>query len=224
MLCEGIGGILPSAGGWCCKERIYLSVDEGVNGGIIIDEHLLKTEVNPEIGHFKPRRHELDLAFPGVCPVHGDCYEGIASNRRLRKTWGGPRPRPDFALCDLRDDDDAWNIEAYYIAQLCLGGALHLSPERIILGGSVICGRPGDDDARRRVFNLLFPLVYSEFEWLNRSYPRYKPVETFITPGRIQAEANILGALQLARSAAFGATKRPPKEAWEPHVIEGGLK
>jgi len=195
------------------ESLLYLMFDEGVNGGIIVGKDNLASQRHPEIGHSRPVRHELDRTFNGTCPVHGSCYEGLVSAARIRRSWGGALPPGGFNLADLPEEHDAWNIVAYYIAQLCLNGALFLDPGRIVLAGSVIFGDRDDAASERKVFDLLFPLIWSEFERLNGPYPQYEAVEKFIRRARIKpAHANVMGALQLARQVAL-TDKNEPIEA-----------
>ena len=46
----------------------------------------------------------------GVCPFHGDCFEGLASGAAMEKRWG---QRGDT----LPNDHPAWELEVGYIAQ-----------------------------------------------------------------------------------------------------------
>jgi predicted NBD/HSP70 family sugar kinase len=197
------------------KTLLYLMFDEGVNGGIIVGKDNLASQGHPELGHSRPVLHDLDRNFGGVCPVHGACYEGLASAARIRRSWGGARRPGEFNLADLPEGHEAWSIEAWYIAQLCLNGALFLGPpERILLAGSVIFGHRDDaeDDAdlEDRVFGLLSPLIWAEFERLNGPYPQFEAVEKFIRRARIKpAYANVMGALALARKVALTDEDEP---------------
>ena len=76
---------------------LYLRFDEGVNGGIIIGKEPLHSQFNVEIGHVCPPLHarDRDRDFRGVCPVHGACYEGLASKERLRRSWPEYASSPD---------------------------------------------------------------------------------------------------------------------------------
>ena len=200
------------------ESLLYLMFDEGVNGGIIVGRDNLAAQRHPELGHSRPVRHELDREFEGVCPVHGSCYEGLASAARIRRSWGGAQPPGDFNLSDLPEGHEAWSIEAYYIAQLCVTAALFLDPERIVLAGSVVFGGRDDADLERTMFRRLFPLVYSNFETFNGPYPQFEAVERFIRRARIKpADANVMGALQLARKVAL-TDENEPIEAARPKL------
>jgi predicted NBD/HSP70 family sugar kinase len=201
---------------------LYLRFDEGVNGGIIIGKEPLKSQFNVEIGHVCPPLHGRDRDFRGVCPVHGACYEGLASKARLRRSWPDQASSPDKTLYDFPAGHEAWRIIAYYIARLCLNGVLFLAPARIILGGDIVCGL--DSDSRSEVYQQLFPLVWAEFDRLNGSYPSdFEPTEKIIERGRITADASVAGALRVA-AAALGDPETPVETMRQRRfpVIPGG--
>ncbi len=43
--------------------------------------------MHPEIGYLFPRRHPDDAGFPGICPHHGDCLEGLANGLPSSRGW-----------------------------------------------------------------------------------------------------------------------------------------
>jgi fructokinase len=121
--------------------------------------------------------------FPGSCPFHMDCFEGLASGPALARRWGKPAET-------LPDDHPAWDLEATYIAYAILNIILTLSPQRIVLGGGVM-QQP-----------LLFPLVRNKVRGLLNGYPA-SPVlsgtmEEFILPPGLGKHSGVLGALALA--------------------------
>lgn len=188
------------------RHMLYLEFDEGVNGGVIYNSMILPTNLHPEMGHIFPRLHSNDRDFSetptlhGGCPSHVKCYEGLCSLYRIRKSWGPPDASMDFTLRDI-DDDAAWNIIAFYIAQLCMAGTLIFAPQRIILAGRVISDE-------------LIPLIHDHFKALNNDYLYYNDMESaesFIQEGRMDwPDSGAMGALFLAhrRSMQFSAEER----------------
>jgi fructokinase len=113
------------------KISVYLTIGTGIGGGVMVDGAPLQGLSHPEIGHFKPPRHLDDLHFPGVCPFHGDCYEGLASGPAIKARWGSD-------LSDLPQDHAAHDIIAWYLAHLAIALQAMMEPGRIIMGGGVM--------------------------------------------------------------------------------------
>jgi fructokinase len=87
---------------------VYLTVGTGIGGGAMVGGRLAHGLLHPEMGHLLiPRRDDDD--FPGVCPFHGSCFEGMASGPALEGRWGQPAET-------LPDDHPAWELEAHYLA------------------------------------------------------------------------------------------------------------
>jgi len=113
------------------KISAYLTIGTGIGGGIMVDGAPLVGLSHPEMGHFRPPRHPDDLQFPGVCPFHGDCYEGLASGPAILARWGS-------ALSALPPEHPAHDIIAWYLAHLTISLQAMLEPGRIIMGGGVM--------------------------------------------------------------------------------------
>ncbi|UQZ33360.1 fructokinase [Paenibacillus sp. PK3_47] len=109
---------------------LYMTVGTGVGVGIYSEGRLVHGLVHPEGGHVRIRRHPED-DFPGICPYHGGCLEGMAAGPALEARWG----KKGY---ELPADHKAWEIEAFYIAQSLTDMILLLSPQKIILGGGVM--------------------------------------------------------------------------------------
>jgi fructokinase len=86
--------------------------------------------VHSEIGH-APVPHDWEKdPFPGICPYHGDCLEGLASGVSIYRRWGQTGET-------LPVSHPGWDLEAEYIA-LALTNLIYVfSPQKIVLGGGV---------------------------------------------------------------------------------------
>ena len=69
-----------------------------------------------------PHDHDAD-PFPGSCPFHGDCWEGLAAGPAIEARWGRP-PR------ELAAEESVWRLEARYVALGLVNVVAVLSPER----------------------------------------------------------------------------------------------
>ena len=120
-----------AATGAAMTSLTYVTIGTGIGVGLVVNGKPVHGLGHPEAGHLLPRRHEAHAGFPGVCPFHGDCYEGLASGRAIEAAWGG-------ASTDFAEDHPFWEVESYYLAQLCASLLLTVAPMRIILGGGVM--------------------------------------------------------------------------------------
>lgn len=107
----------------------YVTVGTGIGGGLIVDGRPLHGLRHPEFGHMSVPRVEGD-EFPGACPSHGDCLEGLASGVALEQRWGRPAGQ-------LPDGHPAWESESEYLAMAMVNVVAIASPEIIVLGGGV---------------------------------------------------------------------------------------
>jgi fructokinase len=166
---------------------VYLTIGTGIGGGILVDGAPLHGLMHPEIGHVYPRRHPLDLSFPGVCPFHGDCMEGMASGPAILARTGA-------SLQELDAAHSQWEIEADYLGQLCAQLVVTVSPRRIIMGGGVMSQRH------------LLPLVHERTRrWLGGYIDRSEvasQLDRYVVAPGLGDNAGVLGALVLAMDAA----------------------
>ena len=163
----------------------YITVGTGIGGGGLAGGNLLHGLLHPEFGHMRiPHDFERD-PFEGVCPYHGDCWEGLASGRAIEARWGKPAE-------ELDDEPAVWELEAHYLALGLVSVMCVLSPERIVVGGGV---------ARR---DALLPLVRREVLSLMNGYLDSTVVRDrisdYITPPALGARAGVLGAIALAEA------------------------
>jgi fructokinase len=110
---------------------LYLTVGTGIGGGGLAGGRVLHGLVHPEMGHVRVP-HDLSVdPFPGTCPFHSDCLEGLASGPAMEARWGRPADA-------LPPDHPGWALEARYLALALHGFVCTLSPQRIVIGGGVM--------------------------------------------------------------------------------------
>jgi len=171
---------------------IYVTVGTGIGGGGMVEGKLMHGLLHPEMGHMRiPHDWKAD-PFPGACPFHGDCLEGLACGPAIEARWGGKGQH-------LPPDHEAWELEAQYLALGINNLICTVSPQRVILGGGVM-HQPG-----------LFPRVRSRvLELLNRYIQApelLKHVDQYVVPAGRGDNAGVLGAMALAMDpAALRAT------------------
>jgi fructokinase len=83
------------------------------------------------MGHIRLHHDWERDPFPGNCPYHGDCLEGMAAGPALEERWGQKGQ-------ELEPGHPAWDLEAEYLAQALQSLVCVLSPQRIIMGGGVM--------------------------------------------------------------------------------------
>ena len=110
-----------------------MTVGTGIGIGIVVGGQPVTGMLHPEGGHIRVARSPGD-SFPGSCPFHGDCLEGIASGSAIAARTGGEGE-------EVSDDDPVWPFVIDAIAEGCANLFLTLASERIVLGGGVINSR-----------------------------------------------------------------------------------
>ncbi len=165
----------------------YLTVGTGVGAGVLIGATPWHGLVHPEVGHLRiPHDWQRD-PFAGACPVHGDCWEGLASGRAMAERW-------QMAPEELPDEHPAWALEAEYLALGILSIVCILSPHRIIVGGGVMEHPPLLALIRSRLQALL--AGYLRTPWLG---PR---IDEYLVAPELGDRAGVLGAIALAAGSA----------------------
>jgi fructokinase len=168
----------------------YVTVGTGIGVGLIVRGKSIFGMNHTELGHIRVVRKPGD-EFPGICPFHGDCIEGLASGPAIEARVGMPASQ-------LPPDHPAWDFVAHGLAQLVHSMVLTTAPTRIFLGGGVMSGQ-----------THLFGRIQQELE---RSLNRYveapeleQGIAHFIVPPGLGDMAGPLGALALAADAETAA-------------------
>ncbi len=165
---------------------IYLTIGTGIGGGAYVEGNLLHGLVHPEMGHILVK-HDLEKdPFDGVCPFHGDCFEGLASGLSIEKRWG-------MRGTLLTPDHIAWDLEAEYIAQALANYVFTLSPQRIIIGGGVGSLSHLLPKVQKRTRDLINGYIQSPVVLEN--------IETFIVNPGLGNRSGMLGAIALAEQS-----------------------
>jgi fructokinase len=173
---------------------VYLTVGTGIGGGGMVNGELVHGLLHPEMGHIRVPHDWAQDPYPGYCPYHGDCLEGLAAGPALLGRWGQPAET-------LPLDHRAWALEAHYLALGLVSLICIVSPQRIILGGGVM------EQAH------LMPLIRQEVKRLLNGYIQMSAIvecreDYIVTPG-LGNRSGALGAIALAERAAHAAAAPP---------------
>lgn len=170
-----------------CDPSIYLTVGTGIGGGLFAHGGLVHGLLHPEMGHIRIPHDTSRDPFPGACPFHGDCFEGLASGVAMERRWGQKAET-------LLPDHPAWDLEARYVGLALANYVCTLAPQKIVVGGGV---------AQQ---TCVLPLVRRHVQALLNGYiqsPRVTGrIEEYIVPPALGGRAGVLGAMALAEAVA----------------------
>jgi fructokinase len=162
----------------------YVTVGTGVGVGLICNGQPVHGFAHPELGHIRVARLAHD-SWPGSCPFHGDCVEGLAA---------GPAIKARLGLNDLGDvtaDDPVWETVAWALAQLCHAIVCATAPGTILIGGGVASGQP---HLIERIAELLVDSLAGYV-----GLPAGRP---YVQAPKLGPQAGPLGSIALAIDAA----------------------
>jgi fructokinase len=185
-----VNGAALAEGRWGAAQGLhdfaYVTVGTGIGVGLIVADRPAFGFTHPELGHIRVARRPGD-DWPGACPFHGDCLEGLASGPSIERRLG-------IRAEHLAPDDPAWEFVVHALAQLLHTLVLATAPQRILLGGGVM-------NSQRH----LFPRLRRE---LQRSLNHYveapqlgNDIEAYIAPPALGEQVGPLGSLALALDA-----------------------
>lgn len=160
----------------------YVTVGTGVGVGLIVDGKPTRGFGHCELGHIRVARLPGE-DWPGSCPFHGDCVEGLASGSALRARFGEN-------LDGLGADHAVWDGVAWTLAQLCHAIVCAGAPRRIAIGGGVIERQP----------HLLERIEASLVDSLN-GFIKLPADGRYVRAPELGNQAGPLGAIALAMRA-----------------------
>ena len=156
----------------------YITVGTGIGVGPIVAGRPIAGLGHCELGHARVPRLAGD-DWPGSCPYHGDCVEGLASGPAIEARAGTPRPGNDW---------EGWASVAHALAMLVHNLFLGLQPRRVLIGGGVVEGRP-----------RLLPAVRERLAVSLGGYHTAASIAAdYVAPPGLGDQAGPLGALALA--------------------------
>ncbi|MDR3200858.1 MAG: ROK family protein [Spirochaetales bacterium] len=168
---------------------LYITVGTGIGGGVLVQGRPVHGLAHPEMGHIRVPHDFSRDPYPGSCPWHGDCLEGLANGPALAQRAGKPAQ-------DISPNDLIWDIEADYLAAAAANFILTLSPEIIIMGGGVM-NTPGlIEKVRRGVTRLLNGYIAAE--------PLISRMDSYIVPPGLGSLSGVAGGFVLAEEALGG--------------------
>ncbi|WP_308515483.1 ROK family protein [Sphingomonas flavescens] len=165
------------------QDFAYITVGTGIGVGLIVNGQPTRGFGHSELGHLRVARLAGD-DWPGSCPFHGDCVEGLASGTALSARLGK-------GLADTPRDHTAWETVIWTLAQLCHAIVLTAAPRRIAIGGGVPARQP----------HLLERIEAKLVESLN-GYVELPLARGYVCAPELGDDAGPLGAIALAMQAA----------------------
>lgn len=170
----------------------YVTIGTGVGVGLIVGGAPICGFGHAELGHMRVPRVAGDV-WPGSCPYHGDCVEGLAAGPAITQRSG-------MRASLIPADDPIWNLVGHAIAQMLHNIVLTATPRRIFLGGGVITKQ-----------SQLFPIIRRELKASLAGYvssAELDRIEDYVAPPGLGTLAGPLGPISLALSVAGEAHLR----------------
>jgi fructokinase len=155
----------------------YVTVGTGIGAGVVVDGRVISGSGHPEMGHIAVRRLDGD-DYPGRCPYHRNCLEGMAAGPALEERFGSPE--------SWVGNDQVIDLVAHYLAQGLLALLYIAAPVRIIVGGGVSTLPGLHQRARHRLAELI------------AGYPEEPDLDLLVSRPGLGDLSGLLGGLVLA--------------------------
>ena len=154
---------------------VYITVGTGIGVGILLDGKPHIGNFHLEIGHMLIPNSDK---FKGVCEIHGDCWEGLASGPSIESRWGSEASK-------LSKSHEAWEKEADLLAKGLINIISNHSPDKIIMGGGVMSQKQ------------LFPMIRSNVERAWNNYTPLVSLSNLISEPGLGTDSGIIGSISL---------------------------
>ncbi|MBP6408880.1 MAG: ROK family protein [Fusobacteriaceae bacterium] len=163
------------------NSALYITVGTGIGAGAIVEGKMIHGLLHPEMGHIMVKKHEKD-SYKGKCPYHGDCLEGVAAGPAIEERWG-------LKGDELHVNHEAWEMEAFYLAQALVNFILIVSPEKIIMGGGVM--------KQEQLFPLIRKEVIKQLNGYINKKEILEDIDNYIVAPKLGDNAGLCGAVAL---------------------------
>ncbi|QTC90072.1 ROK family protein [Brevundimonas goettingensis] len=168
------------------KSFSYITVGTGIGVGVVINGQSVSGLGHTEAGHLRVGRIAGDT-WPGSCPYHSDCVEGLAAGPALLARTGKPGET-------LSADDPAWEMVVHALGGLLHNLVLTIAPERILIGGGVF----GNND---HLFARLRSALIESLAGYATAGRIAAMIDDYVVPPGLGGMAGPLGAIVLGRNA-----------------------
>lgn len=165
------------------EDLLYITIGTGIGGGAVVNGKPIHGLIHPEMGHFRIPHDLVEDPFPGSCPFHVDCFEGLASGPSLAQRWG-------VSGENLPENHIAWVLEAKYIALALSVYICVLSPQRIVLGGGVM--------RRKQLFGFIYSDMQKNLNGYIQSPKILEQPQKYVVAPALGERSGSLGAVALA--------------------------
>lgn len=185
-----VNGAALAEGRWGAAQDLsdfaYITVGTGVGVGLVTAGRPISGFTHAELGHIRVLRVEGD-DWPGSCPFHGGCVEGLAAGSAIEARTGTCGSK-------LPLDHPVWPLVAHTLGQLLHVLVLTAAPRRILIGGGVMNGS-----------GHLFPMIRQELVQSLNGYvvaPELQSgIDSYVVAPALGDRAGPLGTLALAADA-----------------------
>ncbi len=148
------------------KSYLYLNISDELCGVVVANGKVIN-EITTKMNHIILKRHPQD-EFNSICPLHEDCYKGLASEKALNE----------------REITNKVTLTSYYIAQVILNYVLVYFPEKIILSGEIT----KDKHMSGAIYNQLQKILNDYIEVKKVNFPNY------IKESRLGIDVGLIGS------------------------------